>query len=45
MRYFIILTLVVACGIKPWSKPFNCNGDWVCVCDANLDCSWELRCE
>jgi len=45
MKYLIIGLLFSACGIKPMTEPYGCRGDWVCVCDSDRNCEWEIRCE
>lgn len=44
MKNLIIISLILFCGIKPITKPVGCDADWTCVCDADMECRWELRC-
>lgn len=34
------------CGTPPWAKPVYCSkGSYICICDDNGDCDWQLVCE
>lgn len=47
MKYLITILFVMACGAtKPWSMPIYCrDGQYICICDTDGNCDWQLICE
>lgn len=44
MKY-VMIALILACGLKPL-EPLGCwGGEAVCVCNSNGDCDWVWICK